>query len=209
MNDAIARQVKKLKCGDKTAFDELYKAYVGKLYRMAFMITNNKSDSEDIVQETFVKCFLHRESIRDETAFESWLCQILVRTAWRYRKKQKPDYSLEELTGTDMESGLGERLMLDEQAVQPLEEVLKKEENLRVKEAVMRLNMKQRTVIVLYYFCELPVEEIARITGSFPGTVKSRLFQARKSLRKMLEDKQHHSQKTMGSTGHKEILGIF
>lgn len=187
MNDTIARQVKSLKCGDKAAFDELYAAYVGKLYRMAFTITGNKSDSEDIVQETFIKCFLNRESIRDEAAFESWLCQILVRTAWRYGKKRKPDYSLEELTGAEEGYGFGEKLLLDEQAVSPLEEVLKKEESRRIREAVMKLNVKQRTVVVLYYFWDLSVEEIAHATGSFPGTVKSRLFQARRNLKRMLE----------------------
>jgi len=209
MNEAIARQVKRLKCGDKAAFDELYGAYVGKLYRMAFMITGNKSDSEDIVQETFVKCFLNRESIRDEAAFESWLCRILVRTAWRYRKKQKPDYSLEELAGTDGDHGLGDRLLSDWQAASPLEEVLKKEENQRIREAVMKLDIKQRTVIVLYYFWDLPVGEIARVTGSFPGTVKSRLFQARKNLKGMLEEKQHFGRKPFGTSGHKEVPEVF
>ncbi len=185
MNDTIARQVQRMKCGDEAAFDALYGAYAGKLYRMAFLIVGNKSDSEDIVQETFVKCFLNRGSIRDEGAFESWLYQILVRTAWRYKKSRKADYSLEAFTETETESNFGEAVQEDKQAVSPLEEVLKKEQNRQVREAVLKLNIKQRTVIILYYFCDLSVEEIAHVTGCFSGTVKSRLFQARKKLKEL------------------------
>ena len=75
--------------GDEKAFDELYHAYSKKLYRMAYFITGNHSDSEDILQETFVKCYLHRKELKNLERFESWICQILVRTAWKMEKKKK------------------------------------------------------------------------------------------------------------------------
>lgn len=189
MNDMVAKQVGRMKRGDESAFDWLYSEYVGKLYRMAFFITGNQADSEDVVQETFVKCYLRKDSIRDEQAFEAWLYQILVRTAWRNQKSKKSDFSLDEITGEETESAMGQWIQSDSRAVQPLEEVLKEEESRRIAQAIRKLEWRQRTVVMLYYFNELSVEEIARITGSFAGTVKSRLFRARKNLRNMLEDR--------------------
>ena len=84
---------------------------------------------------------------------------------------------------------MGQWIQTDSRAVQPLEEVLKEEESRRIAQAIRKLEWRQRTVVMLYYFNELSVEEIARITGSFAGTVKSRLFRARKNLRNMLEDR--------------------
>lgn len=187
MNDMIAEKVRKMKSGDEAAFDWLYLEYGPKLYRMAFLITGNRSDSEDILQETFINCFLKRNALRDETAFEAWLYQILVRTAWRCRKRNRNDYSLDELTDKETESDIQQWIQADTEAVQPLEQVLAEEQRKQIFRAVQKLNMAQRTVIILYYYNDCSVEEIARITGSFAGTVKSRLFQARKNLRKMLE----------------------
>lgn len=57
--------------GNEAAFDELYRSYSGKLYRMAYFITGNQGDSEDILQETFVKCFLHKSKLKQAERFES------------------------------------------------------------------------------------------------------------------------------------------
>lgn len=189
MNDMVAKQAGRMKRGDEEAFDWLYSEYVGKLYRMAFFITGNQADSEDVVQETFVKCYLRKDSIRDEQAFEAWLYQILVRTAWKNQKRKKSDFSLDEITeGEDADSAMGQWIQTDRKAAQPLEQVLKEEEYQRIGQAIRKLEWRQRTVVMLYYFNDMSVEEIARVTRSFAGTVKSRLFKARKNLRKMLDE---------------------
>lgn len=188
MNDIIAEHVRRMKRGEEDAFDWIYETYAERLYRMAYMITGNQSDSEDIVQETFVKCYLCRESLQSEQAFEAWLYQILVRTAWRLQRRKKKDVSLEEWMEDAGERGGGRWLQDDPKAAQPLETILKEEQNSRVIQAIQTLDVKQKTVVMLYYFNELSVEEIAGITGSFVGTVKSRLFKARKNLKKRLEE---------------------
>ncbi len=190
MNDIIAEQVRRMKCGDEAAFDWLYENYVNPLYRMAFLITGNRGDSEDIVQETFVKCYLNRQSIREEKAFESWLYQILVRTAWRFHKQRPKDVSLEELQEESRETGGGQGIWSDAGSPQPLLLVLKEEESRTLWKAVQQLEIRQRTVVILYYYQEMPVKDIARITGSLSGTVKSRLFQARSRLKRILEDEE-------------------
>lgn len=187
MNDIMEELVKRMKQGDEAAFNRLYELYVKKLYGMAFLISGNRADSEDIVQETFVKCFLNRASIREEAAFESWLYQILVRTAWRYLKKKKPAFSYEELTDVSDGECSGEWARWDAEALEPLEEVLRREETREILQAMAKLDLKQRTVLTLYYVNELPVREIARVTGVLEGTVKSRLHKGRENLRKSLK----------------------
>lgn len=201
MNDIIAEHVRRMKRGEEDAFDWIYETYVERLYRMAYMITGNQSDSEDIVQETFVKCYLRKESLQSEQAFEAWLYQILVRTAWRLQKQKKKGVSLEELMEDTRENGGDQWIQNDPKAVQPLETILKEEQNNRVIQAVQTLDMKQKTVVMLYYFNELSVEEIAKITGSFVGTVKSRLFKARKNLKKLLEENSARNETARNDTG--------
>lgn len=171
--------------GDQAAFDELYRSYSGKMYRMACFITGSPSDSEDILQETFVKCYLNRERIRHPELFESWLSQILVRTAWKSAKKRK-EVSLDKILDSEESAGLAERIQQDD-AAGPLERVLQREQSRLLLDAVETLDMKYRTVIFLYYYDGMSTRQIAKITGTLEGTVKSRLFKARSLLKKQLQ----------------------
>lgn len=186
MDDGIAALVGKMKNGDTEAFDAIYRHYVKRLYSMAYLICKSRADSEDIVQEAFVKCYLGRQAIREAGAFEGWLYQILVRTAWRFVKRRRDELSYEELSDSESESYTGSWIELDGRSPGPLEAVLSREERESLLRAVGSLELKQRTVVTLYYFNQLPVKEIARITGSFEGTVKSRLYKGRENLKRQL-----------------------
>ena len=89
MDDRERAVIARMMEGDDGAFDEVYRSCSGKLYRMALFITGNRNDSEDVLQETFVKCYLHRAELKDPERFEAWIYQILVRTAWHMEKKKK------------------------------------------------------------------------------------------------------------------------
>ena len=188
MKEKNRNYVEKMIQGDELAFDELYHIFSGKLYRMAYFITGNKSDSEDVLQETFVKCFLHRRELKDPEYFESWIYRILVRTAWKICRKRK-EISLDSMLEDPDEAGMGQWIGR-ELGDGPLEQLLKKEADLEIWQLVGTMNVKYKTVILLYYYNGLGTREIARITGTLEGTVKSRLFTARKLLRKHLEQKE-------------------
>lgn len=142
--------------GDERAFDELYHSYSGKLYRMAYFITGNRSDSEDVLQETFVKCFLHRRKLKDPERFESWMYQILVRTAWKTAGKTRKagEISYEGMLEQGEDSGfpMAERIRKDSSdlAKNPLDQILEEETSAELRQAVSQLSMKYRTVILLY-----------------------------------------------------------
>ncbi len=198
MDEKNRAWVEKMIQGHEPAFDEVYRSYSGKLYRMAYFITGNKSDSEDVLQEVFVSCFLHRGDLKNPECFETWIYRILVRTAWKLCRKRK-EVSLDAYFEHPEDAGLAQRLHEDSQAG-PLEQLLEKEDASELWDRVSKLDVKYRTVILLYYYNGLGTREIARITGTLEGTVKSRLFQARKLLQKGLwqEERGMHFEGKMG-----------
>lgn len=166
--------VEKMKAGDKEAFDILYERYRNRMFRTAYLITGNYSDSEDIVQETFVKCYLYCMELKKNDGFKPWLYQILTRTAWQYGKKQSREIPDEEI----------EKKAERSDEINSLDLILKSEQSNKICDAVRRLDLKYRLVVVYYYYAQMSTKEIAKVCGLREGTVKSRLFTARKYLKK-------------------------
>lgn len=169
--------VKQLQQGSGEAFDRIYLLYHQQAYRTAFFLTGNRADAQDVVQETFVKVWLCAPQLKDRDGFRSWFYRNLTRMAFRKGSAQKreiPDADISLLADRGSEGDSLSGLLL-------------KEEREQIRQAVDSLEEKYRTVVVLYYFNEFSTKEIARITGCLEGTVKSRLFAARRKLQKSLQ----------------------
>ena len=165
--------VKKIQAGDMNAFEEIFEIYKNQAIRYAYLITNNKFTSEDIVQETFVKCYLKIKDLKNVEQFKSWLFKILTRTAWDYMKKDKAVLPVEDI----FEKAKNENID------KSLHSYIRNEESKMLRAEIDNLELKQKSVIVLYYFNGFTIKEIAKIMGCFEGTVKSRLHSARKNLK--------------------------
>jgi RNA polymerase sigma factor (sigma-70 family) len=170
--------VRRFQNGSTEAFDLLYEKYKNQALRCIYLITNSRYDCEDIVQEAFVKTYLCISELKDASQFKSWFFQILYRTAWRYMKKKAKEMPLEEI----------EKHIENPKQVSSLDEIMQAETKSLIKQEIEKLDIKHRTVIVLYYYNELSIAQIAKIVGCFEGTVKSRLANARKKLRVLLQD---------------------
>ncbi len=168
--------VESMKQGDRDAFDRIYEKYSNQILRMAYLIIGNRADSEDITQETFIKCFLHCRELKNNAGFKAWLYQILTRTAWSYGRKTAKEYPDEEIEQT------AERT----DGISVLDIVVHKEQAGELYKAISRLDMKYRTMIVYYYYNQMSTREIAAACNCLEGTVKSRLFTARGQLKKHL-----------------------
>ena len=169
--------IQKMQEGDDTAFFMIYEKYKNQALRTACLIAGNRYTGEDILQEAFVQCCLHIKELKDPATFKSWFYKILTRIAWKFAKKEKMTVPIENIFET-IEQGFEE----DSEKT-----VLEKEKNKKVMEAIHSLEVKQKTTIILYYYNELSIAEIAKVTGSLEGTVKSRLFFARKKLYQKLK----------------------
>ncbi len=168
--------VRQLKDGNQAAFDALYEKYKDTLLRMAYLVSGQMDDAEDIVQETFVKCYLHIGELKKDDGFRPWLFQILYRTAYRQVRKRRREIPDEDIgIRTDATDG-----------ITSLDRIIRTEEEKMVYSAVQALDFKHRAVVILFYYQEMPMREIASVLECTEGTVKSRLFTARKKLRKSL-----------------------
>lgn len=173
MNDK--ELVSRMQYGDMQAFDELYERYKDDAYRLACLITGSRTDGEDLAQEAFVTCAQSIKSLRDGSKFRPWLLRTLSRAAWKYCRKAKRETPVSEFFDAgESESALSAVLRTDEQR--------------RLYAALDTLDEKRRVTVVLYYFDDRSVREIAQATGVTEGTVKSRLFSARRHLRQALTE---------------------
>jgi RNA polymerase sigma-70 factor (ECF subfamily) len=114
----------------------------------------------------------------------------MVRTAWRLekRKRRRAELSFEGILDQEDDKTRGEQIQEDERDKGPLAAVLKAEVSSEIQSALQCLDLKYRTVVLLYYYNELSTKEIAKVTGTMEGTVKSRLFKARKLLKDLLKE---------------------
>lgn len=157
-------------------FGTLFETYQTEALRAAYLICGNRADAEDVVQDTFVKCYESMHQLHDPTRVKAWLFRILTRTAWRACQKHRREMPVENLYDSQEPT--------DEDASAPL---LRADRARSVSKALQALDPKQRTTAVLYYFNDMSVKEIAQAMGCFEGTVKSRLYHARQQLKANLE----------------------
>ncbi|MCI6720584.1 MAG: RNA polymerase sigma factor [Clostridiales bacterium] len=157
-------------------FDTLFETYQTEALRAAYLICGNRADAEDAVQEAFVQCYRHLDALRDPEKAKAWLFRILTRTAWRVSGKSRRETPVDDLyAGCEP---------ADEDAEAP---ILRADRAAQLRRALARLEVKQRTAVVLYYYNGLSVRQTARAMGCLEGTVKSRLYHAREKLRTILE----------------------
>lgn len=191
-DEELVIQLKENREGKKEAFDELYRRYKDLAIRNAYLITGNRSDAEDVVQEAFVTSYLHIGELKNQSGYKAWLMQILIRLSYRTAKRRKREYPDEHTEEIREQKELKDVIQYGSVEYassgqdSPLAQLITREEADRVMTAVNALPTKQRVVIVLYYYDELSVEEIASIVRISTGTVKSRLFTARKNLKHLL-----------------------
>lgn len=164
----------------------LYEESFNYVYFIAFQYVNNEEMALDITQDVFIKIFSNLSSLDRPKSYMSWAKTITINTALNTLKKKKPE------TFSSL-SNDGENF--EEQLIDYNTEDISKELELKDSENIM-LNMinalpdKQRIAMLLFYIDGKKIAEIAHITQSSEGTVKSRLNTARKNLAELLEDKE-------------------
>ena len=167
--------------GNDYCFEEIYKLYYSKVYALALATVKNSADAEDILQTVFIKAWQNLGRLRDITAFNTWIQRITLNEC----------YTLLQTRGRGGEVSLNDEVTEIEVSVPENEEEFNIPEiyaervdlSERLKEIIDGLSLVQRQSVMLYYYCELTVPEIAQTMGCSEGTVKSRLYLARNSIR--------------------------
>lgn len=171
--------------GDDTAFPELVKRYSRRILRVARNITNHEEDSEDVLQETFMKAYTHLDGFQGNSKFYTWLVRIAMNESLMKLRKRKTG----KLVSLDEELNTGEDTMVREIAVwEGNPEDTYSQEELRdiLDKTIGSLPEGFRTVFMLRDIEELSTEETAEALDLSIPAVKSRLLRARLQLREKL-----------------------
>jgi RNA polymerase sigma-70 factor (ECF subfamily) len=171
--------------GDIDAFNRLVLAYQHQVYNLAYRIMSEEAAAADATQEAFISAYNHLKGFRGGS-FKSWLLRIVTNACYDdlRKRKRRPTTSLEEMIGD--ENGEGE-FDIPSNADGPETIVQRHEMAARLQQGITTLPDDQRIVLVLSDVQGMSYEEIAEITHSNLGTVKSRLSRARGKLREYLQ----------------------
>jgi RNA polymerase sigma-70 factor (ECF subfamily) len=183
--------------GDVDAFNQLVLLYQQFVYNTVFRLLGDYDAASDITQDTFIAAFRAIRSYRGGSSFRAWLLRIgtnLTHDHWR-RLQRRPTSSLDEIEEEEKPYTISrlQSLASAKLSENPEEYILTRELQELLQQGLARLTLEQRTALILCDIQGLAYEEVAQITQTTLGTVRSRISRGRSHLRDYLN-------------GHKELL---
>jgi RNA polymerase sigma-70 factor, ECF subfamily len=175
--DAVARELLALRCrrGDRAALEELIRTWERRLLYFIRRLIRDEADAWDVLQKIWVKVLNGIGSLNDPARLAPWLYRIARNTALSHTRAEEPAHESldnhEDSFADDSASGTFEF-----------------EDAEQVHRGLSALSRPHREVLTLFFLEDLSVEEVATVVGVSPGTVKSRLYYAKRALRKVLEE---------------------
>lgn len=151
------------KSGDREAAGELVRLHLEKMYRLAYRLTLNRDDAEDLVGETILRLLNNIENIDEKRPITPWIYTVMTRLAidgWRREKRTLP---------------LELDLRVEPKKVGP--------EVIQLEECLKKLPPIQRVCVILHYYEGYSIKEIASSLSKKEGTIKANLFKARENLK--------------------------
>lgn len=168
---------------DPELLDQLIVAYQHRLMRFLLYLTRDRSLADDLFQETWMKVLQRGSQFNGDARFDSWLYSI-ARNLFLDGRRKRSVLSLDELCDETHED---RPLTLPSTEPSPFDNYRRLEDGEHVAAALLSLDRVHREVLVLRFYEELPLEDIARITGAPLSTVKSRLYRGISSLGSCME----------------------
>ncbi|HZI32428.1 MAG TPA: sigma-70 family RNA polymerase sigma factor [Candidatus Binatia bacterium] len=166
--------VAQARAGEPAAWDILFRRYQLPLYVYVFELVQNEQAGLDIVQESFIAAARHIGSLREDAKFGGWLFGIAHQKCLQHWRKRR-EVLVEEIPEDNNESEDG-----------PDDLLIRREQEDACMQLLNQLPLPQRSVLLLHFVEDFSLEEIARITETQIGTVKSRLHYAKRALRTLL-----------------------
>lgn len=170
--------IMRTKTGDLTAFDALMQKYEKLVYKISYGFGRNKDNAFDISQEVFLKVYQKINDLRDTNLFKSWIIKITYNEGLNWVKKnkyqQKQDSSEHEIEKVNY-------------APSNEDEFLAKEHKSELIKSLYNLNTRYRLAVVLRYFEDMPIKDIAQTLQCSEGVVKNMLFRSLRKLKNSLQ----------------------
>ena len=181
----IKELVSSAKSGNKKSFDKLYELTHNDVWYNCLSLLKDEENAKDIMQETYITAFLKLDTLKDEEKFCGWLTAIATNKS-KNKLKGKVEYQIDdEILIAETET---DELMLPEEYITKAE---KRKVLLQIMEDTLSFNQYQ--VVLMFYFNELSISEIAQGLEISEGTVKSRLNSSRAKMKTAIEDYENKS----------------
>lgn len=174
-----AEIISEAQAGDVEAFELLYRKHERQVYRTALAILGNAQTAEEVLQDCFVRAYKHLHALNGDPSIGPWLHRVAVNLCYSSLRRNllsRWTVSLESVSS----------YFFPIATPSPEESTHRNEIQAALREGIASLGLPYRSVIVLHYLQGFSLEEIAYIVGCPVGTVKSRLFHARKKLGQQL-----------------------
>jgi RNA polymerase sigma-70 factor (ECF subfamily) len=167
-----------LRMTSEAALEKLMKEYGDTIIQLVYLIVKDRSMAEDITQEVFLKAFRGLHTFRGESSMKTWLYRIAINESNKYLRS----WSFKHIFSTFKKEDVPDRL--DDELVE--DTVIGKWTKEQVAEKVMAMSPQYRQVIVLHYYEDLQIKEIAQVLNVSEEVVRTKLHRARKQFRSLL-----------------------
>ena len=171
--------VTKARLGDADAFRVLVERHSRPLFRVAFRMTGNQQDAEDVVQESFLRAWRQLGKFDERASFGTWLYRIATNCSLDVMRSRKRRSALSEAEDPALALPSGDP--------SPERVAMSGEVRERVAEAMDGLSASERTAFVLRHFEGMRIVDVSRVLGCQPGAAKHSVFRAVQKLRRALE----------------------
>jgi RNA polymerase sigma-70 factor (ECF subfamily) len=172
--------VEAAKSGDHAAYRELSIRHAPMIFRIVSRITRNREDTEDALQDSLMKAFIHLQTFDGRSSFSTWLTRIAINSALMLLRKKRT--RLETSLESDLVDDSGPHVQLVDPSPGPEKLYLQRERERNLRRAIRRLPSNLREVIEIRNARDASVSEVAGIAGISIAATKSRLLRARKTL---------------------------
>lgn len=171
--------------GDESCYNEIIRRYKDRLVNFVYRYTGNYDDSEDVVQDTFIKVYISKHLYKEIAKFSTWIYTIAINLAKTkiIRKNRFKIFSLS--TAYDDED---KDFDIPDEAYSPERDVNSQIQNKYIQKALLDIPEDFRKLVILRDVEDFSYEEICDMTGLPMGTVKSRINRGREKLQKLLKD---------------------
>lgn len=161
--------IRRILDGHDEDYSYFIERYSDSVTALVSRLVPNREDAEELVQDAFVKGFSHLDSFLARTSFHTWISRIAYRCALSHLRRKKVRY-VEIDDRTPVADSDVDEAMADNSRTEQL------------RRAIDMLKPNEKTLITLYYYDDLPIKDIAYITGTEAGTVTTQLYRIRKKL---------------------------
>ena len=177
--------VNRAKQEDSAAYDELIRKYQERIYATVYHMTSNHEDANDLTQETFIKAYRALKSFKGESSFYTWVYRIAVNKTINFLKQRKNRYHMS-LNDLDFNAENDPDLVALVSDKTPRRDLNLAELQEKLNAGMQKLSEAHRMVVTLHDVQGLSHDEIAKIMHCNVGTVRSRLFYARRKMAALL-----------------------